>query len=79
MSDKPMTFVEHKEQTAQDCEQIATIMTDLAVQVREGDMAQFEAMWFTGGTEEGDAKIHQLRELILLRHSCRVEDIDSTR
>ena len=72
-----MTFAEHKEQTAKDCEAIANIITELAAACREGDMAKFEGMWLTGGTEEGDAGIVEMRELILLRYSYRAEHIDS--
>jgi len=71
-----MTFAEHKEQTAKDCEAIADIMTKLAAACREGDMAQFEGMWLAGGTEEGDAKIAALREMIMLRYVFRLERVE---
>jgi hypothetical protein len=71
-----MTFAEHKDQTAKDCEAIAKIMTDLAATCREGNMAAFEGMWLAGGTEEGDAKINALREMILLRYGFRAERIE---
>jgi len=72
----PMTFGEHKEQTAKDCEAIADIMSKLASACREGDMAQFEGMWLAGGTEEGDAKINALREMIMLRYGFRLERVE---
>lgn len=71
--DKPITFADHKEKTAADCESIAAILTDLAKQVRNGDVKAFEAFWFEGGTEEGDAKIIALREMVMLRYAAREE------
>lgn len=71
------TFAEHREQTAKDCEQIAEIMTKLAADVREGNLKAFEAFWWEGGTEEGDAKICALREMLLLRYAFREESIES--
>lgn len=68
-----VTFSEHKEQTANDCEQVAKMLTDLAKQVREGNLKAFEGWWIEGGTEEGDAKIQELRERIVLRYLHREE------
>ena len=68
-----MTFQEHKETTATDCEEIVKALTTLAAQVREGDMSAFEKFWIEGGTEEGDAKINSLRELLILRYAYRSE------
>lgn len=68
-----MSFADHKEATAKDCEAIAKIITDLAAQVREGDLGAFEAFWIEGGTEEGDAKIMALRENLTLRYLYRRE------
>ena len=70
-----MTFAEHKEQTALDCEQVAKNLTELAGKVREGDMAAFEHFWFQGGTEDGDAKLYAIRETIFLRYAFRKERI----
>ena len=69
-----MTFDEHKEITAADCEMIGEMMTDLASQCRNGHMASFERMWIEGGTEEGDSRIAALRELIVLRYLKRSEE-----
>jgi methionine salvage enolase-phosphatase E1 len=73
------TFAEHREQTAKDCEQIAEMITKLAADVREGNLKAFEAFWWEGGTEEGDAKICALREMLLLRYAFREESIESNR
>lgn len=68
-----MTFIEHKEQTALDCEQIAKELTELAIAVREGNLLAFEHWWIEGGTEEGDAKILAIRELVSLRYIHRTK------
>lgn len=70
-----MTFSEHKEETAKDCEQVASALTELAKQAREGNLKAFEGFWIEGGTEEGDSKIQQLRELIVMRYFFREEKI----
>ncbi len=73
MPDLPsVTFAEHKEQTAADCEAVAK-MTDLAHRVREGDTKAFEAWWIEGGTEEGDPKVAAIREMLVLRYVSREE------
>ncbi len=69
-----MEFKEHKEQTAHDCEQVAEILTGLAAEIREGNMTAFEAFWLEGGTEEGDAKILDIRERLILRYMVRQHD-----
>ena len=71
-----ITFAEHKEKTAQDCEAVATILTELAADVREGNMNAFEQFWLSGGTEEGDPKIAMIREMLLLRYVYREEEME---
>ena len=71
-----MTFAEHKEQTARDLEQFAGMIKELAEKCREGDMYTFEMFWVIGGTEEGDAKILDLRERLILRYAFRAEKIE---
>lgn len=75
----PMPFAEHKEATAKDCETIAEELQRLAAACREGDMDAFERMWWSGGTEEGDARISSLRELIVLRYLHRQERVANTK
>lgn len=70
-----ITFLGHKEQTARDCEGVAEMLVTLAKDVREGNMAAFEGFWFQGGTEEGDARILELRERLLLRYMHRQESL----
>lgn len=77
--DQPLTFAEHKEQTAKDCESIAVMLTELAAKVREGNMAAFEQFWFAGGTEEGDAKIAELLDRLALRYVARQERVNKTK
>ncbi len=69
----PMSFAEYKEATAKDCEAMAKYITDLAAQVRDGDLKAFETFWIEGGTEEGDAKVLELRERLILRYLYRRE------
>jgi len=71
-------FAEFKEAAARDCEHIATMINQLAAAVREGDMAAFERFWCEGGTEEGDAKIAELSELVFLRHAVRKENYEKS-
>lgn len=70
---KPITFAEHKETTAKDLETIAAEIVKLAAQVREGDLGAFQCFWIEGGTEEGDAKINALREIMVIRFFHRQE------
>ena len=72
-----MTFDEHKETTAADCEAVAALLTDLAGEVRNGNMRAFEGFWIEGGTEEGDAKVAFIRETIALRFYHREEAVRS--
>lgn len=62
-----MKFDEHKEVTASDCEAVASMLIELSDKVRSGDMRAFEAFWIEGGTEEGDAKVDFIREMLILR------------
>lgn len=72
----PITFQDHKEITAADCETIAKLITDLAARVRDGDVKAFERFWIEGGTEEGDAKVCGLRELIVMRYLSREDRLN---
>jgi len=74
-----MTFAQHKENTAQDCETVAKMLTDLAAAAREGDMRLFEEFWLEGGTEEGDAKIAAIRENLILRYMYRGEALPKSK
>lgn len=69
------TFAEHKEQTAKDIESVVEILTKIAAEVREGNMLKWEEFWYEGGTEEGDAKIFAIREMLILRYAYRQESI----
>ena len=69
------TFQEHKEWTANDCVHVANLLTEIAASVREGDFDAFEKFWWQGGTEEGDAKINALREMLVLRYGYRKDHI----
>lgn len=73
---KSLTFQDHKETTAADCEAFAKIVTDLATEIRGGDVKAFERFWMEGGTAEGDAKVCDLRERLVLRYLCREEQLN---
>lgn len=81
--DQPMTFAEHKEQTATDLEAIAAEFTKLAAKVREGDMKAFENMFFVTEVGDGGAptggRLSNLEELIVLRYYFREERVERTR
>lgn len=70
---KTLDFKEHREQTAKDCEEVAQMLTDLAAEVREGNLDAFERFFWEGGTEEGDAKISAIREMLIIRYMHRQE------
>ncbi len=74
MSTTTISFSDHKESTAKDCEAIAEMITKIATEVRAGNMAAFERFWLSGGTEEGDAKILEIRERLWLRYTAREEN-----
>ena len=71
------TFAAHKEQTAKDLESLIEMLTQLAADVREGNLKKWEEFWYQGGTEEGDAKIFAIREMLVLRFAHREESIES--
>lgn len=68
-----MTFTEHKESTAADCEAVAEILKSLAEEIRAGDLKAFERFWIEGGTEDGDGKIVAIRQQLALRYFVRKE------
>jgi hypothetical protein len=70
-----MTFDELKDKTANDCDQIAKMVTDLGKSVREGNIELFERFWIEGVTDEGDSKIQQIREMAVIRYLNRKESI----
>lgn len=72
-----ITFQEHKEQTALDCEKIAQYLNELAIQIREGNLMAFNKWWIEGGTEEGDAIIESIREMIVLRYLYREDKLST--
>lgn len=66
-----MTFIEHKAKTVEDLKQIIKIIEENVKVVEEGDLLSFEKFWHEGGTEEGDAGIFYMRELLLMRYFHR--------
>lgn len=72
--DKKWTFAELKEVTASDCETVAKSIMELAGKIREGNFQAFEEFWLEGGTAEGDAKIFQVREMLIIRYAYKKEN-----
>lgn len=72
---KPMTFAEHKDQTAGDCDAFAKMVSNLAAQVRKGDTKAFERFFIEGGTEDGDAKLDELHQRLVFRFLFREEAV----
>lgn len=66
-------FNAQKERTAEDIESVVAILQKQAADVRAGDMKAFEQWWIEGGTEEGDATVFKVRELLMLRYAHREE------
>src|SRR5574340_921408 len=72
-----MTFEAHKDATAEDCEAVAKLLTELAGEARKGNLRAFEEFWVEGGTEEGDAKVAFIREMMAMRFYHREEAVRS--
>lgn len=68
-----MTFTKHVEQTIDDLNEFIKYIKTISDKVLEGDVRSFERFMIEGGTEEGDAKILQIRELLILRYMSRDE------
>lgn len=71
----PMAFVEHRDKIVEDLIAVREILDKLIEDVKVGDLAAFERFWIRGGTEEGDAKILYLRQLLVLRFVNRVKQV----
>ena len=71
--DETITFEEHKIKTAEDCEALAEIIKEIGTSVRAGNLDAYEKFFIEGGTKEGDAKINELLERLLLRFVVRKE------
>jgi hypothetical protein len=63
-----MSFEAHKEATAKDCDDVAQMLTDLASQVRGGNMEAFERFWTLNR-----GKIQELQVRMILRYEHRRE------
>lgn len=68
-----ITFAEHKASTASDLRQFGQMIEELATTCEEGNLATYEEFWISDGTAEGDAKIWELRERLVLRYVYRQE------
>lgn len=68
-----MTFKEHRDKTAADCEEIIASLEALVEKIKEGDLEAFEKFWFRGGTEKGDGMIDSMREILAIRYAYRSE------
>jgi hypothetical protein len=75
MDAKITTFEEHKKQTSADCRATADKINKLADEIDSGDLKAFERFWMEGGTEEGDAKIFKIREIVVIRYLYREDQL----
>ena len=71
----PTTFAEFRDRTADDLDRVVELIQEVAEDVRQGDMGVFEAFWIEGGTEEGDARIHAIRQMLIFRYAKRHDDL----
>lgn len=71
-----MTFEEHKMKTAEDCDALAEMIKQVGTSVRAGNLDAYEKFFIEGGTEEGDSKINELMERLLLRFVVRREMVE---
>lgn len=76
-SSRCSTFTEHRDKTVADLQAVVKDMENLIESVREGDVKAFERFWIEGGTEEGDARIFHVREILVLRYMVREESVTS--
>jgi hypothetical protein len=74
---EPMTFERHKETTADDLDAVVELLKQVSVAVRAGDLKAFERWWDEGGTEEDDATLFKVREMLLIRYYHREERLRS--
>lgn len=68
-----ITFKEHKEKTIADCTEVIFVLEGLIEKIKEGDFNSFEKFWFNNGTEEGDAMIQSIREIMAIRYAYRTK------
>lgn len=66
-----ISFTEHRDSTAADIDAVIEQLQALATQVRDGDVSAFSRWWIEGGTEDGDATISRVRELLVIRFMYR--------
>lgn len=63
----------HCDITAADMVSVADLIKAASAEVKAGDIGAFTRMFVEGGTEECDARINYLHELLLCRFSHREE------
>jgi hypothetical protein len=72
-----ITFDEHREQTAKDCEEVTKILMDIAIATREGNMQPFESFWYMDMTDKEHLPIiFSLRHILLFRYFFRQDIIE---
>lgn len=73
--DAKLSFEEHKEITAMDCESIAKDLMALAAKVRQGNLKAFEHWWLEAPPDREVPKCIHMQELIVLRYLHREERV----
>jgi len=76
MTQEKITFEEHKTKTAEDCDAFAEIIKEVGSSVRAGNLNAYEKFFIVGGTEEGDAKINELLERLMIRFVVRKQMVE---
>lgn len=70
-----ITFQEHKEKTVEDLDALCEMIQEVKKSVSEGNMSAFETFFIEGGTPEGDAKISELNQRLVLRFIVRGDNV----
>ena len=71
------TFNEHRDKTVADLLAVVELLQNLINLVRDGDMKAFERFWIEDGTEDGDARIFHIRDMLILRYLAGEEAMRS--
>lgn len=73
INESKISFIEHRNQTVDDLKVFIDCAEQIVEKIRQGDVKAFERFIIEGGTEEGDAKIIQMLQLLILRYLSREE------
>jgi hypothetical protein len=78
--EEPMTFARLKEETAKDCESVAERLTELAAEVREGNVRAFEDFFFADESQDDSMPVYdRLRMMALMRYYGRSQQLEAAK